>query len=202
VRVPALLGFTLVTLLATGGASVVGGLPIGPAHAPTGTRSAAGGAAALSGGEEASSQAITSESGPFHPVVADGPVDYGDSGAVFGASRYGHAHEGQDIFAGSGTPLVAVRDGLVIDEGNDGGRGNYVGIYSEPDDQTYVYMHMLRPTALESGEQVAAGKQVGAMGCTGSCYGTHLHFEVRSGKGIDRKPIDPLPLLKRWPQTP
>jgi murein DD-endopeptidase MepM/ murein hydrolase activator NlpD len=61
---------------------------------------------------------------------------------------------------------------------------------------------MLRPTALESGEQVAAGKQVGAMGCTGSCYGTHLHFEVRSGKGIDRKPIDPLPLLKRWPQTP
>jgi murein DD-endopeptidase MepM/ murein hydrolase activator NlpD len=192
----------MVATLATLAASVAGGLPLGPLDSPTSGHSAAVGAAALSSDEEASSQAITSESGPFHPVRVSEQIDYGDAGAVFGAARYGHAHEGQDIFAASGTPLIAVRDGVVIREGNDGGRGNYVAIYSEPDDQTHVYLHMLHRTPLAPGEQVAAGTQVGTMGCTGSCYGTHLHFEVRVGKGINRKPIDPLPLLKRWPQAP
>jgi murein DD-endopeptidase MepM/ murein hydrolase activator NlpD len=202
VRVRALAGFAVVATLATLAASVAGGLPLGALDSPSGGRSAAVGTATLSGGEEASSQAITSESGPFHPIRVSEGIDYGDAGAVFGASRYGHSHEGQDMFAESGTPLIAVRDGLVIRKGYDGGRGNYVGIYSETEDQTYVYLHMLRRTPLDPGDQVAAGMQVGTMGCTGSCYGTHLHFEVRVGKGINRKPIDPLPLLKQWPQAP
>jgi murein DD-endopeptidase MepM/ murein hydrolase activator NlpD len=201
VRVLPLLGFAVVTLLATGAASVAGGLPVGLGDPPTSGRVASP-AAALPGGEEASSQAITSESGPVHPVSVDGPVDYGDSGARFGAPRYGHAHEGQDIFARPGTPLVAVREGIVIKRGNDAGRGNYVAIYSAAADHTYVYLHMLRPTPLEPGREVAAGEQVGSMGCTGSCFGTHLHLEVRLGKGINRKPIDPLPLLEQWPQMP
>ena len=83
--------------------------------------------------------------------------------------------------ADSGTPLVAVRDARVI-EGNDGGRGNYVALYSPAEDQTYVYFHMLRPSGLKVGVEVPAGTQVGVMGCTGSCYGTHLHFEIRLGE--------------------
>jgi murein DD-endopeptidase MepM/ murein hydrolase activator NlpD len=178
--------------------TVVGGLPltsIGPGADDRAHSASAAGAAELPG-----SQAITATSGPVHPVR--GSVDYGDGEARFGASRYGHTHEGQDMFASAGTPLVAARDATVIDEGNDGGRGNYVAIYSEDEDQTYVYLHMLHPSPLRPGDGVAAGEQVGQMGCTGSCWGTHLHFEVRVGRGIERKPIDPLPLLKRWPEVP
>ena len=77
-----------------------------------------------------------------------------------------------------------------------------IAIYNDAEDQTYVYLHMLRPSGLKRGGQVGAGDQVGAMGCTGSCYGVHLHFEVRLGRGVEGKPIDPLPMLKRWPQIP
>ena len=62
--------------------------------------------------------------GPFHPVVSDS-IDYGESGAQFGAARSGRTHEGQDMMVPTGTPLVAVADGEVVEVGTDGGRGNY-----------------------------------------------------------------------------
>jgi murein DD-endopeptidase MepM/ murein hydrolase activator NlpD len=143
--------------------------------------------------------------GPFHPVA--GKFDYGAADARFGAWRDGHRHQGQDMFAKAGTPLVAVVDGVVIESETEtsplsGGRGNYVAIYSETDDRTYVYFHMQHPSPLQAGDAVRAGERVGAVGCTGSCWGTHLHFEVRLGRGSEAKPIDPLPLLRRWPQAP
>jgi murein DD-endopeptidase MepM/ murein hydrolase activator NlpD len=204
-RARAITGCAVLGAIVTGTASLIGGLPLTPPDAGDRAR---GGVAALAPSNAAaddegpSSLAITADSGPFHPVRVDGKLDYGDAGARFGASRYGHSHEGQDVFAKSATPLVAVRDGVVVDTGNDGGRGNYVGIHSPSADQTYVYLHMLRPTSLKRGDEVAAGSQVGAMGCTGSCYGTHLHFEVRRGDDVEGKPIDPLPLLEEWPQAP
>jgi murein DD-endopeptidase MepM/ murein hydrolase activator NlpD len=57
-----------------------------------------------------------------HPVRA--PVDYGEGGAQFGADRGGRMHEGQDVFAPAGTPREAVRDGVGLETGDDGGRGN------------------------------------------------------------------------------
>jgi murein DD-endopeptidase MepM/ murein hydrolase activator NlpD len=204
-RARAIAGCTVLGAIVTSAASLLGGLPLTPPGAGEGARSgvaAVGPSNADVAAEGPSSLAITADSGPFHPVRVDGKIDYGDAGAKFGASRYGHTHEGQDVFAKSGTPLIAVRDGVVVDKGNDGGRGNYVGIHSAAEDQTYVYLHMVRPTSLKSGDEVAAGTQVGAMGCTGSCYGTHLHFEIRRGDDVEGKPIDPLPLLKRWPQVP
>ena len=194
--------------IVTGTASLIGGLPLTPPgagdHARGRSVPASLGPGAAGEGRDAapSSLAITSDSGPFHPVQVNGSIDYGDGGARFGASRYGHTHEGQDVFAKSGTPLIAVRDGVVVEKGNDGGRGNYVGLHSPDEDQTYVYLHMLRATSLKPGDEVAAGTEVGAMGCTGSCYGTHLHFEVRRGDDVEGKPIDPLPMLKHWPQSP
>ena len=49
---------------------------------------------------------------------------------------------------------------------------------------------------LKSGATVQAGQPVGQVGCTGSCDGPHLHFEIRRGRvgyGVERKAIDPLP---------
>ncbi len=59
-----------------------------------------------------------------------GPVDFGEADARYGASRSGHVHEGQDVFAPAGTPLVALRGGVVVERGDDGGRGNYVAVYT------------------------------------------------------------------------
>ena len=50
--------------------------------------------------------------------------DWGEADARFGAYRGGHMHEGQDVFAPAGTPLVAIRNGRVVEKGDDGGRGN------------------------------------------------------------------------------
>jgi murein DD-endopeptidase MepM/ murein hydrolase activator NlpD len=145
--------------------------------------------------------------GYVFPII--GPHDFGDQAARFGAQRYSHIHEGQDIFAKSGRTEVAVHDGVVVDRGRNtdpdsGGRGNYVVIYSPTDNHSFVYMHMLKPSPVQLGQQVHAGDTVGQVGCTGECDGAHLHFEVRIGKaslGADTKPVDPLPYLRQWPQA-
>jgi murein DD-endopeptidase MepM/ murein hydrolase activator NlpD len=132
-------------------------------------------------------------SGPVHPVL--GRVTYGDG---FGASRGGRMHEGQDTFAPEGTTLVAVRDGVVLESGGGDERGNYVAIYSPAVRQTYVYMHMEDAASVRPGQRVHAGQAVGKLGCTGSCFGAHVHFEVRTGRGVRATAIDPLPFLRRW----
>jgi hypothetical protein len=106
------------------------------------------------------------------PVRAN--PDWGEADARFGAYRGGHMHEGQD-----------------------GGRGNYVAIWSAEAEHTFVYLHMLRPTPLEPGDRVTMGERIGAVGCTGSCWGDHLHFEIRAGRGTTAPPRDPLPVLQR-----
>lgn len=126
-----------------------------------------------------------------------GRVGYGESGARFGADRGGRRHEGQDVFAPAGTPLVAMSDGVVVEAGDGGGRGNYVAIYDPAAGLTYVYLHLQDPASVRSGQRVRAGRRVGRVGCTGSCFGDHLHLEVRRGRGTQGKPVDPLPLLRR-----
>jgi murein DD-endopeptidase MepM/ murein hydrolase activator NlpD len=126
-----------------------------------------------------------------------GRVDFGEPDARFGAWRGGHVHEGQDVFAPAGRPLVAMRDGRVVETGDDGGRGNYVAIWSHEVRRTFVYLHMLHPARVHVGAHVRAGQRVGAVGCTGSCWGDHLHLEVRRGRGTTARPLDPLALLQR-----
>jgi murein DD-endopeptidase MepM/ murein hydrolase activator NlpD len=126
-----------------------------------------------------------------------GRVDWGERDARFGAWRGGHVHQGQDVFAPAGTPLLAVRGGRVVETGDDGGRGNYVAIWSRPARRTFVYLHMLRPSRVAQGGRVRTGQRVGSVGCTGSCWGDHLHLELRRGKGTTGAPLDPLPLLRR-----
>ena len=147
--------------------------------------------------------------GPYHPVVVANP-DYAEAAARFGASRGGRRHEGQDVFARPGTPLVAVRDGVVLDGGGGKsfysyGGGNTFVMYSPLDGRSYIYLHMKKPAVVRAGEEVKAGQLVGYVGCTGSCDGPHLHFEVRQGRAVygpQKKATDPLPLLERWPLRP
>ncbi|MQA73985.1 MAG: peptidoglycan DD-metalloendopeptidase family protein [Solirubrobacterales bacterium] len=134
--------------------------------------------------------------GPFDPVV--GRFDYGTAENRFGAARSGHVHEGQDMFAPAGTDLVAVSDAVVVEAGADAGRGNYAAVYDRQRERTYVYFHMLRPAEVRAGEKVAAGARLGALGCTGSCWGPHLHFEVHEGRDPYGPALDPLPLLRDW----
>lgn len=136
---------------------------------------------------------------PRFPVL--GAADFGEVQARFGTQRSGHSHEGQDVFAPAGSPLVAVTDGEVLETGDDGGRGNYVGIYSPRMGRTFVYLHMQSPARVSTGDYVRAGQRVGELGCTGSCDGDHLHFESRRGRGLEAPPTDPLALLESLQRT-
>lgn len=134
--------------------------------------------------------------GPFNPVV--GRADYGTAENGFGAARSGHVHAGQDVFAPAGTLLVAVGDGIVVEAGSDAGRGNFIAVFDPDRDRTYVYFHMLEPATKAAGDRVSAGERLGGVGCTGSCWGDHLHFEVREGRDPYGEAVDPLPLLRDW----
>lgn len=133
--------------------------------------------------------------GPFHPVA--GSVSYGDAQAAFGDAR-GRPHEGQDIFAPAGTPVLAPVDGVVVEAGSDGGRGNWLSIYDAKRKQSYSYFHLLGAPPVGAGEKVSAGQKIGQVGCTGSCFGDHLHFEVRAGRGPYGAASDPMALLGDW----
>jgi murein DD-endopeptidase MepM/ murein hydrolase activator NlpD len=135
---------------------------------------------------------------PAHVHPVEGRVSYGEAAAHFGYDRGDHVHEGQDVFAPVGTPVLAVADGVVIEAGGGDARGNYVAIYEPRAGRTYVYLHMEAAALVKPGHRVRAGQPVGRLGCTGSCFGPHLHFEVRQGRGSQRHAIDPLPLLRRW----
>jgi murein DD-endopeptidase MepM/ murein hydrolase activator NlpD len=198
-------GFAITLVLGIGAA--VGsllGLPV-PGINPGSDRGSLANSASLFGIDAGTPPGLSS--GYFFPLV--GPEDFGDEPARFGALRYGHLHEGQDIFGKLGTPEVAVHDGVIVDRGkaggpDSGGRGNYLVIYSPADNHSFVYLHMLNPSSVQFGEQVHAGQRVGQLGCSGYCDGPHLHFEVRIGKATPRsetKPVDPLPYLRQWRQA-
>jgi murein DD-endopeptidase MepM/ murein hydrolase activator NlpD len=130
-------------------------------------------------------------SGPREAFPMRAEPEYGDG------LEAGRGHEGQDLFASPGTPLVAVADSIVIEVGSDGGRGNYVSIHDQSANRTYNYFHMLGPALVRSGERVRAGRKLGELGCTGSCWGDHLHFEVREGRDPYGPVLDPVPVLRR-----
>ena len=132
--------------------------------------------------------------GPYLPLAATPEIGDG-----LGAGR---GHEGVDLFAPTGTELLSVSGGIVVETGFDGGRGNFVSIYSRSLGHTYNYFHMLSPTLVATGEKVRAGQVVGRVGCSGSCYGAHLHFEVRDGRDPYAAALDPLPFLDTLAPAP
>jgi murein DD-endopeptidase MepM/ murein hydrolase activator NlpD len=129
-----------------------------------------------------------------------GGHDYGGAMGRFGAGRSGHTHQGQDVMASCGTPLVAARGGKVQFAGWDDGGGNYIVIDGKGTANDFVYMHMVEPALLKAGETVRTGQPIGFVGTTGSSSGCHLHFEIWSGPGWYEggSPFDPLLELKKW----
>lgn len=116
----------------------------------------------------------------------DGPVVSG-----FGM-RWGRMHEGIDIAVPAGTPIRAAADGTVVlmqSEAESGGYGNFTCLDHGGGLQT-CYAHQ-SAFAVSSGQGVSQGDVIGYVGCTGHCFGDHLHFEVRVGGA----PTDPLGYL-------
>ena len=148
----------------------------------------------------AGSRSITIQSHRF-PVV--GPHNFGGAGARFGADRDGgkRKHQGQDVMAAEGTPLVAARGGVVKFTGNQpSGAGVYVVIHGAGESRDYVYMHLVEGSLLlKTGQTVRTGQLIGKVGHTGAAEGSHLHFEIWNGAWQQGgTPIDPLALLKSW----
>jgi murein DD-endopeptidase MepM/ murein hydrolase activator NlpD len=129
-----------------------------------------------------------------------GSHDYGGAGARFGAGRSGHTHEGQDVMAKCGTPLLAARGGRVQYSGYQSAAGNYVIIDGKGTGYDMGYMHLLEPSPLQEGMTVRTGEPIGIVGSTGSSTACHLHFELWTAPGWYEggSPIDPLSYLQKW----
>ena len=131
-----------------------------------------------------------------YPVL--GP--HGSRGSIgeFGAPRNdGRTHEGLDITANCGRPLVAVRSGTILKSATDPLlKGNYVVMKGRSERRTYLYAHLRRPPTVNRGQTVRAGHRLGSVGQTGNAAGTpcHLHFEVRARGRL----LDPGPLVNSW----
>ena len=141
---------------------------------------AAAAAAAQSAPSSGSSSGGTSGSG----VSASGFI-WPVSGVVtsgFGW-RWGRMHEGIDISAPAGTQIRAVAAGTIIFSGWMGGYGELT-VIDHGNGLSTAYAH--QSAVYVGGGSVSQGTVIGAVGCTGSCTGNHLHFEVRvNGSAVD-----------------
>ncbi|MFJ4866827.1 peptidoglycan DD-metalloendopeptidase family protein [Streptomyces sp. NPDC088748] len=117
-----------------------------------------------------------------------------DSGAI--TTPYGQPgswakgyHTGVDFAIPIGTPVRAVRDGVVISSSWQGAYGNAVVI--RHDDGIYTLSAHLSTLGVAAGQRVSAGDQIGLSGSTGNSTGPHLHLEVRTGTtyGSDINPV-------------
>lgn len=111
------------------------------------------------------------------------------------SSRSLFMHEGVDLVAPAGTPIVAAADGLVVGAAPNGRYGNWIRI-EHGGKLASVYGHLSAFAAgLQPGKIVTRGDVIGYVGSTGRSTGAHLHFELQ----VDGKPVNPIthPELKR-----
>ena len=129
---------------------------------------------------------------------AGGPIRQGSgsliwpvNGAVvspFGM-RWGRLHAGIDIAVPSGTPIRAADTGRVVLAAYTSGYGNYTCVQHNSSLST-CYAHQ-SSYATSNGAAVSQGQVIGYVGCTGHCFGDHLHFETR----VNGAPVDPMGYL-------
>ena len=106
--------------------------------------------------------------------------------------RWGRLHAGLDIGILRDLKVTAAAGGIVTATGYLPGYDGYGNVVTVDlgGGQENLYAHLSR-VDVRPGERVESGQLLGLAGCTGSCTGTHLHFELR----VDGKPVDPLPLM-------
>ncbi|MEA2171721.1 MAG: hypothetical protein QOF76_5021 [Solirubrobacteraceae bacterium] len=135
-----------------------------------------------------------------HPPGSGGaaPVQAGSGGLIWPVSgpivspfgmRWGRLHAGVDIAVGSGTPVRASAGGRVAIAGWVEGYGNYICIQHAGSLST-CYGHNTS-LAVSVGQTVTQGQVISYSGCTGHCFGPHVHFETR----INGTPVDPMGYL-------
>ena len=114
---------------------------------------------------------------PAHGTLTDG----------FGP-RWGRMHSGIDIGVLRSLEVVAAASGFVSRTGYLPGFEGYgrVVLVDVTDGYVTMYAHLSR-VDVRAGQRVVAGERLGLAGCTGSCTGTHLHFELHRGG----KPLNP-----------
>ncbi|MCB9798186.1 peptidoglycan DD-metalloendopeptidase family protein [Candidatus Nomurabacteria bacterium] len=123
-------------------------------------------------------------------------VDLGDFAPNFGVARGGgsRTHEGQDIIAANGTPIVSPTSAVVthIHYGESAGNSVYT---ANPGNETFAYLHLQRVNPnLSVGDTLQVGDLLGYVGDTGNAKGgaAHLHFEV-----LRNEPTDPYPRITK-----
>ncbi len=164
---------------------------------------------------------------PADLVVPVAGIDTTDLVPSFGVRRSEeHLHEGIDIMAPPGTPVLSVADGVVYEDRPNEKGGNVVWVLGSGR-RLYYYAH-LREVAegVRRGRRVRAGERIGAVGNTGNAIRTpsHLHFEildvtgdflplryrerdpydelVRRGRSLSLAVSDALPSPPRWSSLP
>jgi murein DD-endopeptidase MepM/ murein hydrolase activator NlpD len=134
-----------------------------------------------------------------HVFPVSGPHTYGDP---FGAPRKGYTHQGQDILAAEGVPVVAPVAGAISFTDYQANAAGYYIVEKGSDGYDYFFAHCQKgSTVVAPGQAVLAGQQLCNVGMTGDASGPHLHLEVwEGGWRVDAgsHPIDPLPLLRSW----
>ena len=111
------------------------------------------------------------------------PVDGARMTSTFGMRRhpilgYNRMHQGIDFGAGTGTPVLAAGDGVVVEARRWGGYGNWLRIRHANGWET-GYGHLSRyAKGLRAGDRVRQGELVAYVGSTGASTGPHLHYET------------------------
>ena len=111
------------------------------------------------------------------------PVDGARITSVFGMRKhpvlgYTRAHQGVDFGAGTGTPILAAGDGVVLEAKRWGGYGNWLRIrHAGQWDTGYGHISRYAP-GIHAGSRVHQGQVVAYVGSTGLASGPHLHYEV------------------------
>lgn len=109
------------------------------------------------------------------PVRGTVSSDFGDR--VHPITRQRHLHEGLDLAAARGTPVVGAGAGIVVRAEEVGHYGNLV-VVDHGDGLETRYAH-LDSIQVKPGDHIGAGQPLGTVGDTGRTTGPHLHFEVR-----------------------
>jgi murein DD-endopeptidase MepM/ murein hydrolase activator NlpD len=130
-----------------------------------------------SGGSE---EGAASRSGFVRPLGGRVTSGYG--------RRWGRMHTGVDMDGSTGDPIRAAKTGTIIGVSCGGGYGNCT-VIDHGGGVTTLYAHMSRKAV--GGGTVKQGQVIGYVGCTGSCTGSHLHFEVR----VNGAPQNPMRYL-------
>jgi murein DD-endopeptidase MepM/ murein hydrolase activator NlpD len=102
----------------------------------------------------------------------------------------GRPHQGTDIFAPEGTPVVAVAAGSVSYGNDPTGGGNTATVSANGNSYSYLHLSGFAGDA----RAVVQGEVVGYVGMTGNASGPHLHFEIHTPSG----PVNPYPTLSQY----